>query len=693
MDMNMKRNIVLLFLLIGLTVSAFGQLVQSEQILTKYGDGILQVRWEPSSIEEWKAAQEKGYTVSVTKAGNASEVKRKTIKPHSFDAFDAKIQTANNFKKPFFAGSQKLLFPERFDDKDDQMGSYFADESQSGLDSLRLGFLIYSSIYDFALTEMIGLGASFRVSQGVGYTITIQVEGFSALTKNVMTVNQKREIADLAGEWGDKVVNLEWNTTVGKKHFYGYYTDISEDGFNYQLMDSIPWVNTMDKYNTVENDEMQLIRREFELEENYKTYYIRLRGLDYFGEISPEYSMVIGQGYKQLTLSPFITYADQTEDNKAHIKWMVPDGERFLITRFDLLRADSIDGNYRKVVEDISPENREILYPMEATRNFFRIEAYSTQGPGLSSNAVLVMGQDTVAPEKPKIIGAYLDSLDRAVVMWSKNTEPDLWGYRIFKSNFDNDEFSLLNAYPTLDTMWIDTLDIDLGTKDIYYLVEAADKRNNRSPLSDTIRIELPDRIPPLPPMISKVEQVADSIVLHFAPSGSEDATALNFYRRDIDQSGWERIMVFPHTDTIGFVVDTTYAVGTHYAYTVTASDQAGNESVPEFYKEIISQKKKIDFKPFKNIEFTIQEKEQKILLEWKCNDDKILKSVMVYKGNDPTRMSKLDLVDYPEESIQDDLSAVKDGVVYYRLKPNFENQDQHYMSDLIKVEIDSKGK
>ena len=276
--------------------------------------------------------------------------------------------------------------------------------------------------------------------------------------------------------------------------------------------------------------------------------------------------------------------------------------------------------------------------------------------------------------------------------MWSKNTESDLWGYRIFKSNFNNDEFSLLNAYPTLDTMWIDTIDVDLGTKDIYYLVEAADKRNNRSPLSDTIRIELPDRIPPLPPMLSKVEQVADSIVLHYAPSGSEDAVALNFYRRNIKQRGWEKIYVIPHSEEMSFVVDSTYDVGVHYAYTVTASDNAGNESTPEFYKEIMTQGKVVEFEPFESIEYTIQD-DNTVLLKWKCNDEKLLKSVMVYKGQDPERMSKLDLVNAPGEFLQDDFSPSKEGVVYYRLKPNFENQQQHYISDLIKVELKDNNK
>ena len=206
----MNRNICLIILFFCLSLSAFGQLVQSEQVLTKYKDGFLQIRWEPTSIAEWKASQEAGYTVEIYQTNNRNAIQSKIIKQSPFNHFEKRVVEVNDFKRQFFEGSQKLLYPGNFSDGDDQIQSYFANEKSEGIDSLRLGFLIYSSIYDFELTQMIGLGTSFPVSQGVNYTVNVKVDGFPTITKSIMTVNQKREIAELKGEWGDEVVNLEW---------------------------------------------------------------------------------------------------------------------------------------------------------------------------------------------------------------------------------------------------------------------------------------------------------------------------------------------------------------------------------------------------------------------------------------------------------------------------------------------------
>lgn len=683
----MKLNILLL-LLIFCSCSLMGQLVQPQSVITKYENGKLKVRWEPQSIDEWNQSLKSGYMVELYESGANTPISNRMVHRLKYDDFQNEIGKVTAFKQPFFEGSMKLMYPERSSEPSDNLRSYFGDESKSGLDSLRLGFLIYSSIYDFKLTEFIGLGTSFSVSQGKKYRVKIYTPGFPAMEHTFMTILENKEVPKLIGEWDDKLVNLEWNTSDYKKDYYGYYVAISEDGIKYELLDSIPWVNTNDRHELDSKSVLSSLRREFKLEQNEKTYYLRLRGLDYFGEMSSKNSMIVGQGFSKLTLSPFIIFADQTEQNEAHLKWDVPDQEQNLVTRFSVLRADSINGAYSMVVDDIPPRDREIKIPMDNTRNFFRINAYAKGKDGLSSNAVFVMGMDTIPPATPEIIGAYLDTIDRAVVEWHANTESDLWGYRVFKGNFSNDEFTLLNAYPTLDTVFVDTLDLDLGNKNVYYFVEAADKRNNRSPLSDTINITLPDVVPPLPPMVSTTTQIDTFVRVFYAKSGSEDAVAHSIYRRDVKvEDGWQRLRILSLEELSEFYDDTDIEYGHHYAYTITATDAAGNESIPEYYQEIMPIIPVKDFEPFVSIKQELDKKEKLVTISWECDKQIKLKSILVYRGQDLNRMSKYKYVELEDNSFKDDCTKYEGQKVYYKLKPVYEGQKLPWISEPITVD------
>ena len=143
------------------------------------------------------------------------------------------------------------------------------------------------------------------------------------------------------------------------------------------------------------------------------------------------------------------------------------------VKTYRITRANNDKGQYVPIIDSISNTAREYMIPLEKTENHFRVEAVPYRGEAVGSISVFIMGQDTIPPAVPEVIGAYIDSVGNIEVKWKSNSEDDLWGYRIFKSNFDEQEYGLLNNVITKDTIFRDTVDIKFNTKNqlLHYLL------------------------------------------------------------------------------------------------------------------------------------------------------------------------------------------------------------------------------
>lgn len=151
---------------------------------------------------------------------------------------------------------------------------------------------------------------------------------------------------------------------------------------------------------------------------------------------------------------------------------------------------------------------------MEKTENHFLVEAVQKNGRAVSSSSVFIMGQDTVAPAVPEVIGAFLDSTGQVVIEWTANSESDLWGYRIFKSNFKEQEFALINNVILKDTIYRDSVDIRFNTENVFYKIQATDTRDNRSAFTEIIKVQKPDIFPPGFAVINNLKQASDTVMV-----------------------------------------------------------------------------------------------------------------------------------------------------------------------------------
>ncbi len=252
-------------------------------------------------------------------------------------------------------------------------------------------------------------------------------------------------------------------------------------------------------------------------------------------------------------------------------------------------------------VDTLGAEAREYVDTSleELTTYFYTVSAIDDSGnesARASSVQVRTEGPDQIAPEAPSNLSAVADEADfgRAVVGWSPSVRDadggDLTGlvsYVVFRSQ------GTVNSFVPVDTLAATARkfeDLNLNPlTNYFYTVTALDEANNESARANPVQVrtEGPDQIAPEAP--SNLSAVADEADFGRAVVGWSPSV------RDADGgdlTGLVSYVVFRSQGTVNsFVpVDTLAATArkfedlnlnplTNYFYTVTALDEANNES------------------------------------------------------------------------------------------------------------------
>ncbi len=681
------------FLTIMIAAFAIVQL-EAQLLLTEYqahkveGDVIL-LRWEPRSGDEWLRSKENGYTLEkfrISANGEEQWLGKELIRPAEEKEWVRYEKSTTEFLEEFAKGSRSIVHPETEERKNqfDKLFDLKGDKSRST--KLSLGFLLYSISYDFELAKLAGLGYEMKAEGGYSYRFEIRAGTSDVIHISVdPTTYRGSTIPPLLGEWGNKEVTLNWDGSLHQGAFLGYMISKSEDGLTYDRLNERPRTNNLGLL----PDASALLQMSYadSLEENNTTYWYKVEGFDYFGSITTAKEIVSGQGYDMIRISPIIEYANQTEDNQAHLKWYMPEEMDELVYRYRITRSDDDAGPYNIVVDSLDKTIKEIKIPLEKTENHFRVEAVPYRGKPVGSVPIFVMGQDTVPPVVPEIIGAFIDSLGNIEVKWKANVEEDLWGYRIFKSNFNEQEYGLVSNTISKDTIFRDTVDINFNTEHVYYKIYATDTRDNKSAFTLPIKVEKPDIFPPGMASIGKVEQKHDSILIHWQASGSKDVVHHHIFRRAINVENSWTLAGIPDDTKIGApFVDIGLEYGVAYAYTIIAYDEAGLESEPVYPRKITLRRPEEKFVPTMGVTHTFDESSREIVLSWEFEESSRIEHILVYRGSTKNKLGKYKMLKGDAVNLVD--LAANEEFLYYKVKPIYRGQREEYYSDTVEVKI-----
>ena len=234
-----------------------------------------------------------------------------------------------------------------------------------------------------------------------------------------------------------------------------------------------------------------------------------------------------------------------------------------------------------------------------ATTYFYTVSAIDDSGnESVRTNAVEVRtdGPDQVAPESPSNVSAVPDetNFSKAVVRWSPSVRDadggdltGLAGYVVFRSKGTASSFVLVDTLDAEAREYVDTSLEELTT--YFYAISAIDDSGNESARASSVQVrtEGPDQIAPEAP--SNLSAVADEanfgrVVVRWSPSVRDadggDLTGLVSY---VVFRSKGTVNSFVPVDTLATTArefeDLNLNLLTDYFYTVTALDEANNES------------------------------------------------------------------------------------------------------------------
>ncbi|MCB0475675.1 MAG: hypothetical protein KDC69_08360, partial [Flavobacteriaceae bacterium] len=380
---------------------------------------------------------------------------------------------------------------------------------------------------------------------------------------------------DFVGFYYKRSFLLVWEYDMMLPYYTSYDLERSSDGVSYEKVNKSPITKLADTQQTT-------ISFVDSIAQFNKKYWYRLSGISVFGEKGRSSNPVELYGFEGIKTVPRFKDNVILSDTEVLLQWEFPREEEAELKQFDLFRADKPIGPYSLVKEGIVPTERTYRYDKMQAINYFKLKAVGKNGEHIFSPPDMVQPIDSVAPIKPIGLSGTIDTLGVVKLYWEPNTEPDLGGYKIFRADRPNQEFTMLNKYSEARPEYTDTVNAATFAKNVYYRIAALDQRYNQSDYSDVLVLKRPDKIPPTSPVFDSYEQRQDGIALKWIKSSSDDVAKEILYRKIMGNGSdlWEKIYE-AETDTTAYYLDTKIEPGGNYYYTLVAVDQSGLESPP----------------------------------------------------------------------------------------------------------------
>ena len=597
--MNKKVNkLVVLIILMLITVPKAiaqkeigGDLAEVKVIASATKKEIM-LRWGVTTPTAWKYANKYGYVIErktivrdkiVLIKPTIKQLVTFPLKPKPMMDWKEFTEKNNNA-----AIAAQALYGEQFNvDMNEGGNGVLSILNQAQVFEQRFTFALYAADQDFEVAKFAGLAfVDTSVKENERYLYSIKV----ALPKDkkykiksggaflgLMDHKPLPKPQEFVGVFKDKTTILSWNFAVLKKYYTNYSIEKSEDGGNiFKNVSNTPIVNMGEREKNPSNRMMYVDS----LFKNNKEYKYRIQGISPFGIKGPYSNVVAGKGITPLVHTPYLTDVIFQDNGDVTLNWKFPLEGIKTLKSFELVRADKPKGNYLAVNNQINKNQRTIKLSRLQPINYYKIVGIGYDGSKRASFPKMVQPDDSTPPAIPSLLKGTIDSLGVVRLKWNQNSEIDFLGYRVFKANLKNDEFTQITFEPIPTSSFIDTVNIKTLNKKIYYKVQSFDKRYNPSSFSEILELDRPDIVPPTSPVFSSFKSDKGKVNLKWITSTSNDAKVTMLYRKEHGANlQWQLIAELPLPQNE--YIDATGIASKTYLYTILTVDNSGLESQP----------------------------------------------------------------------------------------------------------------
>lgn len=595
--MKLIIQILLMLYSVGLS-SQTEQTIVTLNILSKVERDGIKLRWAIDDPHIWQLALSKGYTLeraeyiegtlvelldyipidpNITRIENKEWLEYESQVPINDNSHDsikyAHISRALSEEDSYLTGEETFAEQMAYKNALETKFVYAllaADLSWKGAIVQGLGYL------DRDVKE--GEKYSYRLSlnfEETGYEVP-----FSYHTVLNM-VSDKPYEKELSIVERDSELNISWENQRG---INGANIEYSVDGKFFLRDNTSPYF----QLNASPTKDLDSLSYTIDSLSNYTLYTIRVFGKTPFGD--EEFIGEIKGMPRDKTAPnrPTMLGVKQQSPESAIIQWKMIQPLPKDLKGYIIGRGNADFGEFYRIHEGVIPPSWtafEDKYFDLDTSNYYIVEAIDTSGNISRSNSAYLTLVDSIPPKAPLPISGIMDSMGIVTLKLEPQIERDFMGYRIYKSNDPDHEFSVVHetyndtiVANARNPILTDTSTLESLTPYLYYYITALDYHYNESNFSDTIKVPRPDKYPPVPPLITGFNVSEKGVVLNVISSTSVDVVNNYIYRKESDSYEWKLI------DSLG-LIDTTYIVadvegsGNRYDYAMTAKDNSNLES------------------------------------------------------------------------------------------------------------------
>lgn len=555
-------------------------------------------------------------------------------------------ESENKFGFALFAADQSLEVAK-------YMGLYFADTSIE--DNQKYIYKIYS------LHTLSGLNID------TGYVLV-----------NSAKKDQLLPPISLAAQSDVKRITLSWNAQLYENNISSWYLERSDDGGNtFKLLTPKPIVYI--KNNSIKTP--YLIWSDSVSKTGFN-YFYRIKGKNIFGELTPPSTVVSAFAKAVIEANPNIISITPLQDSKAIITWKFEPKFAHFISKYSIWIAPTYEGPYQQIEVTDSLTRSKTVESLFLS-NYYKVIATNIYNEPISSFPILYQPEDYTPPAIPKSIKWTCDTNGKVTLTWQKNKEIDLLGYRIFRSNGKNLEFTNITSVIKTDTFFIDSLYAKALTKKFYYKIIALDIRLNKSNYSELIEVKKPDKIPPTAPVFTSFSANDTSIFLNWSSSKSLDVVYHKLMRSTDSLLGFKTIFQTKDTTKFNKFNDLLSDKTIQYFYKILAVDEDSNVSVSYKTAKLKLTDKGIR-EALKNISFTVDRDSQTITLKWGNLSSKIT-DIVIYRYEKSTSPRLYKRVSAKQNYFVDEKLKLNT-TFYYRLQALHSDGGKSILSDEIIV-------
>jgi hypothetical protein len=664
-----KKPMCLLFIL--LSIQCFSQ-ENKLAIVSKVESSKIILRWMPLDYETWQLGNRNGYQLyrnTISKNGEKVIGKPVLLNQVPLKLLDSKywdkIEKYNNWNKVV----KKILFGP-------------ASESKEGKD---LSFAIAMLLSNRSVAISGGMGQIFddkTVVKGEVYSYEVKIVG-SEITSNVLFSDSEKITKLIApkniyGQFSDSTAFIRWEVADSIMHS-AFVVERSDDGgknFRSIQDEAILAGGEPDSTGTYFGTKFHKIPK------FYQYYYFRVKAITPFGILSESSNVVQIYGYNDKIPLPKVTHKEINGIVK--LEWSFPEILKKDVKGFEIYRGEKLGGKYTKInLKRIRRDARMYLDSLPLTEGYYQVGVVNWVGKIIKSYPEFVQINDSIAPIKP--IFKYHRVNDKGIVTlkWKKHFEKDLQGYSLFRGDNLKNEFSLISKSMNKDSVFTDTLSLNVLNKKVFYTLIAYDKRLNASIHSDTVLVKRPDIIPPTPPNFSNYVLSENSIHLTWLNSSSDDLAKTILYRRPIQDSLAIILKTFYPKDSITTYKDNKAIEKQEYEYSLVAIDENNLKSEPA---KITLQKLFTGIRPaIEPLTFVSDTLAKTILVKWPLPKMKVKKYLLYRQQGENEKMEIYQYFDGKFGQYLD--KKLTKGVIYrYRISAIFFDDSESKLSKVFEV-------